>query len=171
MAENKLTESEKKRFRARVIESLLPRALESMFEEEIRNVWNAYVKSLCPNAPEEMFFKTNLILNEKSGTGPRGLTSIANCFYIDAPYVVDGKLDVSQCPCENLKIAVSAFLEFSEKREKLNVLLESKLLTINTRKALKEQLPSLYKYFDDGSYGAYIPVAIDIDAIDCVVAV
>lgn len=170
MAENKLTESEKRRFIDRVVESQLPLALTNMFEEEIRNVWNAYVKSLCPDAPEAMFFKTIFYfdLPEKKQLN----IHLKDCLYIDAFYITDkNALDVSQCPCENLKIAVNAYAEFVEKRKRLKLLLDSKLLTINTRKALKENLPSLYKYFDDGAYGAYMPVAVDIDAIDCVVAV
>lgn len=169
MAENKLTESEKRRFIDRVVESQLPLALTDMFIEEIRNVWNAYVKSLCPKAPDEMFFK-NIFLFVPPKKQQHNLY-IQNCLYIDASYIEGGILDVSQCPCENLKIAVNAYAEFEEKRKRLKLLLESKLLTINTRKALKENLPSLYKYFDDGAYGAYMPVAVDIDAIDCAVAV
>lgn len=173
MAENKLTEMEKRRFVERVCETLLPNALTSMFEDEIKNVWNAYVKSLCPDAPDDMFFTTILQLQLR-GANYRGrniMTSIVDCLYIDAPYIVNGVLNIEQCTCENLKMAVSAYLEFLEKRSKLRILLEGKLLTINTRSALKESLPSLYKYFDDGACGAYMPVAVDIDAIDCVVAV
>lgn len=176
MAENKLTEQEKRRFTERVCETLLPWALREMFEDEIKNVWNAYVRSLCPDAPEDMFFTTILQLKLRDPGNYRRYacmtTSIKGCLYIDAPYIdANGVLDIDQCPCENLKMAVSAYLEFLEKRSKLHILLEGKLLTINTRSALKESLPSLYKYFDDGACGAYMPVAVDIDAIDCVVAV
>jgi hypothetical protein len=169
MADNKLTEREKSRFVDRVMETLLPLALRDMFESEIRNVWNSYVKTLAPGVPEDMFWKTHFYLN----TAEEELSiSITDCYYIDAPYIDGYDLDQEQCPCQNLKMAVTAYVEYREKRNKLRILLEGKMLTINTRKALKEELPQLYKYFDDGAYGAYMPVAIDIDQLDdCVVAV
>jgi hypothetical protein len=167
MANNKLSEREKTAFKERVVETLLPYALREMFETEIKNVWNAYVKTLAPDAPEEMFWKTYYMIKYNSCN-----ISISDCYEIDAPYINGHDFDAEQCPSQNLRMAIAAYQEYTEKRQKLGILLEGKLLTINTRSKLKEELPQLYKYFDDGAYGAYMPVAIDIDQLDdCVVAV
>lgn len=162
MAKN-LTMYDKEKLVSKVVELYFPSSLDELFVEDIRDRWSDYVKSLAPDAPDDMFFTDTGFFKLDGKT-----VAVQNCKSVHLPCCSDSKhldIDVSACPDEKLRMTVSMFLEQQHKRANFKRLLESRLVTINTETQLKDRLPDIAKHLDGQISVENLPVAVDVESI------
>ena len=178
MADNNLRVQEKDTFVRRAVESVCPTYLKDLLETEIQNKWNEFVlkKRCSPNTDPDLLFQVNLSFRKE---GCPLSATILKCYFCAEKFVSDDSVylskDMAKNPeLKNLYAAVDAYTSFVEKQKKFEMLLQSELLNINTRKKLQERFPTLYHFFDESSAaGENMPVVINTDNLmsDDVIAI
>ena len=171
MASKNLTLEDKKRLAGKVVELYFSASLDQLFVDDIRKIWNEYIKSLAPDAPENMLFKSNAYLRDTRKAGTAFEISVHGCFEAFLPCTeirswTQFMIDVDKCPDPRFTMAVSMYVDHNKKKSEFERLLRSRLVNINTEKQLKEQMPEISQYLDSEISAQNLPVAIDVEAIE-----
>ena len=163
MATGTLTMYQKENLVRKVVELYFPESLTELFIEDIRDRWSDYVKSLAPNAPDNMFFLETGIFRLNGD-----IINVPDCKAVHLPCCDDTKgltIDVDACPDPRLRMTVEMLVEQKKKGKDFKRLLESRRVTINTEAQLKEQLPDIAKHLDGYVSAENLPVAVDVESI------
>ena len=173
MASNTLTDYSRNSLVAKVVELYFSTSLDQLFEEEIRKTWNEYIKSLAPDANENMLFRSTAYNHsgEKGKNSDSGTVSVSDCFEAFLPCTeINNQSSFSvflqKCPDPRFDMAVSMYLDHKKKRDEFAILLKSRLININTEAQLKERLPEIAQYLDSETTSQNLAVAIDLEAIE-----
>ena len=172
-ASNKMNDYAKRCLVTKVVELYFSESLNQLFEEEIRKTWNDYVKSLAPAASEKkLFISSAYVYPDFRDKDETNRVFIKDCIEAFLPCTEKlgcsdtFNINMSKCPDPKFAMAVSMYQEHKQKKNEFEILLMSRLVSINTEAQLKEQMPKIAQYLDSETTTQNLPVAIDMEAIE-----